>query len=121
MNGFSAEVRPGEPRIVDLSGQLDGGAGDSLLYAFEAVCSEADAVVFNFSDVDYINSAGIAAIVNLLARAQRDRKRVLAYGVSDHFTEIFTITRVAEMMPLYNSEQEAAASAVVPEGEGGEG
>jgi len=45
--------------------------------------------------VDYIDSAGLVLIGRLLAKARASKRRLLAYGLSDHYVEIFDITLVA--------------------------
>jgi anti-anti-sigma regulatory factor len=61
----------------------------------------------NFGGVDYINSTGIALIVTLLARARAARRRMLACGLSDHYVEIFNITRLADFMTVFPDESTA--------------
>jgi anti-anti-sigma factor len=59
--------------------------------------------------VDYINSTGIALIVSLLAQARKSRQRLVVYGLSDHYVEIFQITRLADFMTIYPDEESALA------------
>jgi anti-anti-sigma regulatory factor len=61
--------------------------------------------------VDYINSTGIALIVGLLARARASRRRLLAYGLSDHYVEIFNITRLSDFVSVLPDEKSALAEA----------
>ena len=57
-------------------------------------------VELNFSGVDYINSTGIALIVGLLARARAAHRPIAAVGLSEHYREIFTITRLSDFMEI---------------------
>ena len=43
-----------------------------------------------------MNSSGIGLLVTLLVRANRNRQRMLAYGLSDHYRQIFELTRLDE-------------------------
>ena len=43
-----------------------------------------------------MNSGGIGLLVTLLVRAQRQHQQVLAYGLSDHYRQIFELTRLDE-------------------------
>jgi anti-anti-sigma factor len=67
-------------------------------------------VVLDFSDVDYINSTGIAVIVGLLAKARASGKDIRAFGLTDHYQQIFRITRIADFMTIYDDEHAAAAA-----------
>ena len=111
MNSVSliATVRDGS--VVDLVGNLDVGAGDALMDAYAEAAADADGVILNFERVEYINSSGLAALVHLLAQARQDSKRVLAYGITEHFTEIFAITRVADMIEIHPDRESAVAAA----------
>ena len=71
--------------------------------------SEPEVILLNFHGVDYINSTGIAVVVGLLARARAARRRLLAFGLSEHFVEIFNITRLADFMTVYPDEATALA------------
>jgi anti-sigma B factor antagonist len=42
-------------------------------------------------------------------RAQRQRQRVLAFGLSDHYRQIFELTRLDEAVGIHDSEDEALA------------
>ncbi len=99
-----------QPRaaIVDLHGEINAFAEESLDAAYvEAESNNPDVILLNFSDVDYINSTGIALIVGLLARARKNHRRLLAYGLSEHYVEIFQITRLADFMTVYDDEESA--------------
>jgi anti-anti-sigma factor len=99
--------------IIDLHGEINAFAEAALDAAYAEAEAGAPAVILlNFGDVDYINSTGIALIVGLLARARAAKRRLLACGLSEHYVEIFTITRLADFMAVFPSE--AAALAGVP-------
>ena len=63
--------------------------------------------------MDYINSTGIALIVGLLARARAAKRRLLACGLSEHYVEIFAITRLADFISVLPDEESAIAEASV--------
>jgi len=94
--------------IIDLRGVIDGLAEDALNAAYaETVGHNAGAVLLNFSGVDFINSTGIALIVGLLAQARKSGRRMLTCGLSEHYAEIFRITRLSDFMTIYPDEQSA--------------
>ena len=106
---LEAQVRH-QPRvaIVDLHGEINAFAEDVLNTAYaEAENRESEVILLNFSDVDYINSTGIALIVSLLARARKTKRRLLACGLSQHYVEIFQITRLVDFMSVFPDENSA--------------
>jgi anti-sigma B factor antagonist len=64
----------------------------------------------NFTGLDYMNSGGIGLLVMLLVRAQRQHQRVLAYGLSDHYRQIFELTRLDEAVSIHDDEGAALAA-----------
>jgi anti-sigma B factor antagonist len=117
MRPFDAHVRREQPRavILDLHGEIDASAEEALNAAYaEAEAARPNAILLNFADVDYMNSTGIALVVGLLARARKLHIPLRACGLSEHYQEIFTITRLADFMGMYGDEasalEEASAS-----------
>src|SRR6266516_5247651 len=108
---FEAQVRH-QPRvaIIDLNGEINAFAEDVLNKAYaEAESRRAEVSLLNFSDVDYINSTGIALIVSLLARARKSKRKLLACGLSQHYVELFQITRLVDFMSVFADEASALA------------
>ena len=98
--------------IIDLQGDVNA-AGEAALqggYA-QAVRDGPESVVLNFAGADYINSTGIALIVGLLAQARAHDVQMTACGLSDHYREIFEITRLADFMTIADSEDGAVSGA----------
>ena len=105
---FEANVRRNGITIVDLDGEVDGAADEALNAAYEdAISTNPANVLLNFANVSYINSTGIALIVGLLAEARRSERKITACGLSDHYKEIFEITRIADFVTVYDDEAAA--------------
>ena len=109
---FEANARQnGDLAIVDMHGDVDGSADESLNGAYDAaVADNPTRVLLNFADVSYINSTGIALIVGLLAEARRSSRTIVACGLTDHYKEIFEITRISDFVTIVDDEQAALAA-----------
>jgi anti-sigma B factor antagonist len=109
---FEARVRhQDDAAIIDMWGEIYAGAEEMLNAAYaEAEGHNPTAVLLNFSNVGYINSTGITLIVGLLARARKSQRRLLACGLSEHYVEIFQITRLADYMGVFADEASALAA-----------
>ena len=91
--------------VIDLTGDVNSSAETALNEAYaEATSGGASSVALNFERADYINSTGIALIVGLLAQARANGIEVKAFGLSDHYREIFEITRLADFMTIADTE-----------------
>jgi len=110
---LEAEVRhKGGVVVLDLLGEINGFAQEALDAAYaEAESNDPEAILLNFEGVDYINSTGIALIVGLLAKARASHKRLLACNLSEHYVEIFNITRLSDFMSIFPDEESAVEEA----------
>jgi anti-sigma B factor antagonist len=98
--------------IIDIEGDITAGSEDVLMDAYGRAAGEGTRfVVLNFERLEYMNSGGIGLLVTLLVRAQRQRQRVLAFGLSDHYREIFELTRLDDAVGIHDSEDDALAAA----------
>jgi anti-anti-sigma factor len=111
---FRTEVQPvpvkASPEAVQivLHGEINAFADSALSAAYaEADKFNPSTILLDFSDVDYINSTGIALIVGLLAQARKAHRRLAVFGLSDHYVEIFQITRLADFMDIYPNRESA--------------
>jgi anti-sigma B factor antagonist len=101
-----------ETRVIDIKGDITAQSEDVLMDAYGRASGDGvRAIVLNFTDLDYMNSGGIGLLVTLLVRAQRQRQGVLAYGLSDHYRQIFELTRLDEAVGIHDSEDDALAAA----------
>lgn len=102
----------GDVYVIDISGDLTGYSEDTLMNAYSAAGNgRSRAIILNFSDLAYMNSSGIGLLVTLLIRTQRQKQHLLAFGLSDHYRQIFELTRLDEAIGLFESET-AAVTAV---------
>ncbi len=103
---FNAEITevPEEVR-VRLTGDLNGRADETLANAYSRVAALGPhRLSLDFERVGYINSTGIALVVRLLADARRDGRKVRALGLTDHYREIFRITRLSDFMEIVEGD-----------------
>ena len=101
-----------QTRVIDIKGDITAQSEDVLMDAYSRASGDGvSAIVLNFTGLDYMNSGGIGLLVTLLVRAQRQRQRVLAYGLSDHYRQIFELTRLDEAVGIHDSEDDALAAA----------
>lgn len=105
--------RPNETAgIIDISGDITAGSEQVLMDAYNDASSDGvRTVLLNFSDLEYMNSGGIGLLVTLLVRANRQKQKLLACGLSDHYKQIFELTRLDEAITIHDSEEAALATA----------
>lgn len=98
----------GQTSIVDVNGEINSFAEKALMDACnEAINDGSKNILLNFSGLQYMNSSGIGLLVTLLIRSRRQNLRLLACGLSDHYRQIFELTRLNEAISIYPTEVEA--------------
>ena len=106
---FEAQVHPENGlAVIELQGEINATAEEALNQAYsQADHRDPSTILLNFEKVTYINSTGIALIVGMLAQARKSHRSMVVYGLSDHYKEIFHITRLSDFMTIYPDEQSA--------------
>ena len=98
--------------ILDIRGEVTGSAESILMDAYsQAAAGGAQVIILNFSGLEYMNSSGIGLLVTLLIRTQRQKQRLLAFGLSDHYRQIFDLTQLDKAIGIHASEAAALAAA----------
>jgi anti-sigma B factor antagonist len=94
--------------IIEIEGELTAFAEQQLMDAYTAASTPGTrAILLNFNSLEYMNSSGIGLIVTLLIRVNRQKQKLLAYGLSEHYQHIFRLTRLTDAIEIYASEREA--------------
>jgi anti-sigma B factor antagonist len=103
--------RVGPAAILRIGGDVTSASDGDLTAAFSQGLDEgARAVILDFEAMEYMNSGGIGLLVTLLVRAQRAGARLLAIGLSDHYRQILSLTRLDEAIEVHDSEAAALAA-----------
>lgn len=102
----------GEPiTILRFIGDISSTSREAVLGTYEGLPNEDRArVLLDFSKVEYINSSGIALIIQMLLDASRANQTVRAFGLTPHFQKVFTMVGITRYTSLYPDEEAAKAS-----------
>ena len=97
--------------VIDIQGELTGFAEGVLMDAYEqASDGGVRGIVLNFEGLEYMNSSGIGLLVTLLIRVNREKQKLLTYGLSEHYRSIFEITRLDDAIEIHDTEDGALAA-----------
>jgi anti-sigma B factor antagonist len=97
--------------ILRFEGDIASTSKDAVLGAYQALNKEtAKLVMLDFGGVDYINSSGIALIIQLLIEASNSGQKIYAFGLSAHFTKVFTMVGITKYASLYPTQADALAA-----------
>ena len=93
---------------IEISGDVTSASEGPLMDAYASASGNgAKVIILDFGRLDYMNSGGIGLLVTLLVRVQRQNQHLLAFGLTEHYRQIFELTRLDDAIGIY--ETEAAA------------
>lgn len=97
--------------VLRFEGDIASTSKDAVLGTYQALPKQTTKIVLlDFSKVDYINSSGIALVIQLLIEASNAGQKVYAFGLSPHFTKVFTMVGITKYAGLFPSQSEAMAA-----------
>jgi len=96
--------------ILAFSGDISSASKEAILTAYHGLGATASPLLLDFTGVDYINSSGIAIIIQMLLEAHKAGARTIGiFGLSPHFRKVFTMVGISKYANLYDDEKAALA------------
>jgi anti-sigma B factor antagonist len=97
--------------VLRFEGDIASTSKDAVLGAYQALPkATAKLILLDFTKVDYINSSGIALVIQLLIEAANSGQKVSAFGLSPHFVKVFTMVGITKYASLLPTQAEAVAA-----------
>lgn len=98
--------------VIVVHGDMTAAAERHVMDAYSQASGPAvRGVVLNFAGLQYMNSSGIGIVVALLVQANRQKQRLFACNLNEHYRHIFELTRLNESISIYPTEAEALLAA----------
>jgi anti-sigma B factor antagonist len=97
--------------VLRYEGDIASTSKDAVLGTYQSLPKQtAKTVLLDFTKVDYINSSGIALVIQMLIEASNSGQKVYAFGLSPHFTKVFTMVGITKYTQLHSDEAAACAA-----------
>ena len=97
--------------VLRFEGDISSASKDAVIGSYQSLSkTTAKTILLDFTKVEYINSSGIALVIQLLIEAANSGQKVFAYGLSPHFTKVFTMVGITKYAGLFPGQQEALAA-----------
>ncbi len=94
--------------IVDCSGEVDLHSSPRLREALaRELGGSMDSVLVNMTDVAYVDSSGIATLLEGLQLSKKNEKRFGLYGLRKNARSVLGLARLDKVFVIWESEQEA--------------
>lgn len=94
--------------VLKMEGDVTSFAETDLMGAFDAGLSAGDKkFILDFTKVDYINSSGIAIVIQILSKAKKAEVKVVCCGLTPHFQKVFEMVGLKKYTEILPGREEA--------------
>lgn len=98
--------------VMRFEGDITSGSQEAVLGNYQKLPEGTAKVLLDFSKVPYLNSSGIALVIQLLMSAKKTGQTVACFGLTPHFVKVFTMLGLAKYTTMHADE--ASARAAIP-------
>jgi anti-sigma B factor antagonist len=96
--------------IVDVTGEIDLGSSPTLRKTLMDELQTTELLAINLSAVRYIDSSGIASLVEVLQGARKASKRLMLYGLTPAVMQVLQLTRLTGIFEIFGTEEQMLQS-----------
>ena len=93
--------------IVAITGSLDSTTAPEAQKSLDAVVAGARKVALDFSQLDYISSAGLRILLGAAKQLRGKGGTLGMFGLNQSVREVFEISGFSSILSVYQSEAEA--------------
>ena len=97
----------GAAKVVEVEGEVDLGTSPDLRRILLEVLPTVGRLALNLGSIRYIDSSGIATLIEVLNRSRHLQNEFVLFGLSPAVQEVFRLTHVVRIFQVFQSEQEA--------------
>jgi anti-anti-sigma factor len=94
--------------ILRFAGDISSTSRDAVLGAWENLPRDSVRnILLDFTKVDYLNSSGLALVIQMLMEANKSGQKVRCFGLTPHFQKVFRMVGIAKYAEIHPDEAAA--------------
>ena len=97
--------------VVDVIGHIDLGTSPALRKTMLESLKNGNCLAANLAEVKYIDSSGIASLLEVLKEARNKGKKFVLFGLTAGVREVLQLTRLTGVFEIYENEEAALNAA----------
>ena len=98
----------GEVIILNIRGDVTSYSEIPLKGSYQKVVDQnARKIIFKFDKDAYINSGGIALLIQIMHHTKENKQMAAITGLSDHFKKIFNMVGIIKFAKIFDSVEDA--------------
>ncbi len=93
------------------TGDISSASKDAIVDTYQALDKASNShILLDFKGVEYLNSSGIALVIQVLMEANKSGQSIAICGLTPHFTKVFTMVGITKYASLFPDEATALAA-----------
>jgi anti-anti-sigma factor len=102
---------PGDPiTVLRFSGDITSASQAAVLGTYQGLGEKTKRILLDFSKVEYLNSSGIALVIQMMIAAGKQGQTIHTFGLTAHFQKVFTMVGITKYTTLHPDEKSACAA-----------
>jgi anti-sigma B factor antagonist len=93
--------------VLRFSGDITSASQAALTGTYEGLPDHVKRILLDFSKVEYLNSSGIALVIQMMIAASKRGQTLHTFGLSPHFQKVFTMVGITKYTSLHPDEASA--------------
>jgi len=93
--------------IIDVTGDIDIRTSPGFRKTLLESLKNTPRLVVNMREVRYVDSSGIASLVEVFKEARNRNKRLVLFGLNATVHDVLQLTRLAKIFEIRETEEEA--------------
>jgi stage II sporulation protein AA (anti-sigma F factor antagonist) len=99
----------GDIAVISIRGDVTAATGEVIgdAYYLDDIVFNSPKILLQFDKDCYINSGGLASLIDIASEGRKKQQMIHACGLSDHFQKIFHMVGLTRCIPVFASEEAA--------------
>jgi anti-sigma B factor antagonist len=101
----------GDPiTVLRFAGDITSASKAAVLGTYQGIPESTKRILLDFSKVEYLNSSGIALVIQMMIAASKNSQMIQTFGLTPHFQKVFTMVGITKYTKLHADEKTACAA-----------
>jgi anti-sigma B factor antagonist len=96
--------------VLRFAGDITSTSQSAVLGTYDGLPEAVKRILLDFSKVEYLNSSGIALVIQMMIAAGKRGQKIQTFGLTPHFQKVFTMVGITKYTSLHPDEATACAA-----------
>jgi|SRR5271155_1663653 len=96
--------------VLRFAGDITSTSQAAVLDTYHGLQENVKRILLDFSKVEYLNSSGIALVIQMMIAASKRGQEIQTFGLTPHFQKVFTMVGITKYTKLHIDEKTACGA-----------